>query len=119
MKTFYFEMVFVATVLAIVFVLSGKTDVEAIGALGVLCTFGHASVANRMAEQIAHYEKTTGIVVVSCYKWEKYYFYMKEILWFSYFLKLGAYSALVGVIVFLLYPFWRRLWRHYYPYQRG
>lgn len=117
MKTFYGEMSFVALALVIVALLSGKGSVEWFGAAAVLCSFGHVNVTSRMAEHIAYYEKTTGVAVVSCYRWERYYFLLKEIFWLIYFIKLGAYSALVAVVIFLLYPLWRKLWRKYHPYQ--
>jgi len=117
MRTWHFEMIVVAGVLIAVVVWTGNQWLEWIGAAAVLCTFGHASVGFRMSEQVEHYERQTGQTVVTCYEWSTRYFVMKEALWFAYFALLGAYSALVGVFIFLLYPAWRRVWRRRKPYQ--
>jgi hypothetical protein len=48
---------------------------------------------------------------VSCYRWSTRLFVGKEIVWLAYFTASRTYSALVGVLVFLAYPAWRRYWR--------
>jgi hypothetical protein len=40
------------------------------------------------------------------------------IFWFVYFILLGAWSALAGVIVFLLYTPWRNYYRKYHPIEK-
>lgn len=80
-------------------------DLLAAGA--VLLTFGHAQIADRMMEK----EKEKAQPDVECYQKLLYYYVGKEVLWFLYFLLNQSYSALVGVVVFLIYPIWRRFYR--------
>jgi hypothetical protein len=44
---------------------------------------------------------------------------LREALWFLYFWMVGSYSVLVGVMLFLLYPLWRRFYRNLYPRDRN
>ena len=111
MKTWHFETAFVAIILMVTTLIAGAPAHEWIGMGAVLAGFGHASIANRLAEQQA----TKEVPDVHCYKKLKYYWIGKEILWFSYFLILGAWTALVGAAVFMAYPFWRKYWRRIHP----
>ncbi len=109
------EMAVVLCLLSAVAIISEKGLIEWIGVVAVFLTFGYSSVSDRLREvQEVRAEKDKH-VEVECYRWLNYYFWGKEILWFFYFLFLGAWSALAGVFIFLLYPFWRRLWRKYHP----
>lgn len=113
-----------------------------IGALAVLLTFGHVQIADRLAEAeqtrndlerevralsqrfehaaeappLQEVEQAEQRLVnhVECYRWLRRYLVAKELCWLSYFVMLSAWSALVGVGVFLLYP----AWRHYYRKRR-
>lgn len=108
MKTWHFEWMIVGGVLAAVAIWNGSGWIEW---AAVLFTFGHASIAERMAETQAGMTTQD----VHCHAWSRRYFFTKEILWLVYFTALGAYSALVGVGVFLQYPFWRKAYRHFFP----
>ncbi len=112
MKTWQFEMLFVALCLFVVVFVSGNygNPIEWIGSCAVLLTFGHAQVADRLAEKAAQYE-ALGQESIDCHLWARRYWVMKEMLWLVYFVLLQAYSALVGVGVFLAYPIWRAWWR--------
>lgn len=88
---------------------------EALAALAVLATFGHASVAERMRERQA--AQTTPDV--SCHRWTWGYFLAKEALWVAYFIVTGAFAALAGCAVFLVYPAWRSWWRRRHPLDCG
>ena len=107
-KTWQIELTFVACVLLVV---NGFREdfnpLELLAAGAVLLTFGHAQIADRMAEQEERREQP----LVDCYKKLWYYFVGKEILWFLYFLLNHSYSALAGVFVFIAYPFWRKFYR--------
>jgi hypothetical protein len=46
---------------------------------------------------------------VSCYEWSGRYWLGKEILWFFVFLLSGAYPAIAGNIIFIIYPAWRQI----------
>lgn len=118
-KTWQIESLFVLLILAAVpivrLVFTGQGWVEWLGVFAVWATFGHASVANRLQEKEEKRSITTGQTEVECYAILNRYFYIKEICWFIYFILIGAYSALVGVIIFLLYGWWRKTWRLYHP----
>lgn len=111
LKTYHFEMGFVALVLFLVVFFLKNTPLEYVGALAVLFSFGHASIAERFRER----EEAKANPGVSCFQKSLHYFLAKEVCWSVYFLGTGCYSALVGVVVFLLYPVWRKVWRSYKP----
>ena len=101
--------------LIITTLLTDKDWVEYIGVAAVFFTFNHASIAEYMREAEAKRELSETGKLVDCHYKLPYYFYAKEFCWFTYFFLIGAHSALVGVIIFLLYQPWRKLWRSYHP----
>jgi hypothetical protein len=104
-RTWKIEMAIVAAILLIVNVFTNKIfTIEILAALAVLLTFGHAQISIRLSEQ----EALAAIPKVDCYQKLIYYYVGKEIFWFLYFWMNHSYSALIGVIVFLFYPVWRR-----------
>jgi hypothetical protein len=111
MRTWVFEIAFVWIVLIGVVYLTRGGLLEAVGALAVLAAFAHAQVAERMREREALKSKPD----VHCHRWSTRYFFLKELLWLSYFIAHRSWSALVGVGVFLAYPVWRKWWRGRYP----
>ena len=114
-KTWHVEAAVVFAVLAGTALVSRRGPVEWIGVFAVWFTFLQASVANRLEEMEAKRVQETGLIGVDCYRWSTRYLYLKEACWLAYFLLLGAWSALLGTAIFLLYPPWRRLWRHFHP----
>lgn len=68
----------------------------------------------RLLAEIAKAEQTWTIHV-DCHWKLKWYLVSKEIWWLIYFVYLGAWSALVGVGLFLLYPLWRHWYRSKWP----
>lgn len=101
-------MAVVAAILILVNVLTHKLfSLELISALAVLLTFGHAQISSRLSEQQSLEEQPT----VECYRKLLFYYLGKEVCWFWYFLISESYSALVGVIVFLFYPLWRKYYK--------
>lgn len=115
LRTYWFEYVVALAVLVPVAALSGKGLVEWVGVAAVFFGFAHMSVAERLQEQEALRARQGEAVRVECYPKLSRYYFLKEISWFLYFLALGAWSALAGVVLFLLYGPWRRLWRTYHP----
>lgn len=103
MKTWHKEALIVAIILALV---AGKKPLEWLGSLAVLLTFMHAQIGFRLQE--AEAQRIPTQVHVACWWKLQYYFVAKELCWFLYFGLMGAWSALVGVVVFLVYPVWRR-----------
>lgn len=114
-QTYIVEYVFVGAVLVIIAIVSHKGLVEWLGVVAVFLTFGHASIAERLQEREAKRYHIDRKVEVECYWKLNYYFYAKEFCWLVYFYLLGAWSALAGVFIFLLYPLWRKTWRKYQP----
>lgn len=115
LKTHHIENTFVLTTLLATAYFFGKSWVEYLGVYAVWFSFQHASISNRLEER-EHWRKRYGHPVqVDCYDKLSKFFYAKEILWFAYFALNGSYSALVGVIIFLLYGYWRTSWRKYNP----
>lgn len=101
-------LVVAAILLAVNYFTNHLFSVEIIAALAVLLTFGHAQIAERLAEK----ESLRNKPEVECYRKLCYYFAGKECLWFLYFFMSKSYSALIGVFIFLLYPVWRSIYRN-------
>ncbi len=80
----------------------------------VLFTFEHMGVARRMEEKQAEKELAGDAVEVACYKKLTRSFYYKEILFFISFCLLQSWSAVLGGVLFLCYPYWRKAWRKYH-----
>lgn len=106
-RTWMLEMTLVAFVLLVVVFLTGDGWLELVGAGAVLLSFGHAQVADRLAER----EASRATVSVDCHRWATRYLVGKETLWLLYFVAHRSWSALAGVGLFLVYPAWRRFWR--------
>ncbi len=118
-RTWHIEAIFVLSVLSAVAIWSRKGVIEWLGVAAVFFTWMHASVAHRLAEVQAEKEAKHTMTEVDCHRWTGRYFYLKEVLWFFYFIVLGAWSALAGTILFLLYGWWRRAYRKHHPRSRG
>jgi len=121
MKTWHFEWAVVAAILVAVNVATRATAIAWVGAAAVLLSFGHASVADRLAERQRqlHFSARTDGELVHCYRWLARYLLAKETLWVVYFLATRSYPALVGCGVFLMLPIWRRLYRRWRSLGRG
>lgn len=111
LRTWVIESATVLAILTAVLVITGGDYVELIGGFAVWYTFMHAQVAERMSEKESRRAENASGDIVECYRFERRYFMTKELLWFFYFLSLQAWSALVGVGVFLAYRWWRKVWR--------
>ena len=111
--TWHYESVVVALILFSVALLTTpdpRVDWNAflivwLSAFAVFGSFMHAKVGYRMAEAM----EASNAPDVSCYEWYGKYWLTKEILWFFVFLLSGAYPAIVGTILFILYPAWRSI----------
>jgi hypothetical protein len=111
LKTWYFETFFVALVLFLIIFFTKNVWREYVGGLAVLLSFGHGSIAERFREK----EEKKNNPDVACFQYSLYYFIGKELCWLCYFIATKSYSALVGVVIFLVYPFWRKFWRYIHP----
>lgn len=74
-------------------------------ASGVLLSFLQAQVGFRMAEE----QQTAAAPSVHCHAWSTRYWVSKEINWLVVYLLSGAFAAIAGNVVFLLYPAWRQI----------
>ncbi len=74
-------------------------------AAAVLISFLQAQVGFRMAEA----QNISKSRSVDCHMWSGRYWISKELLWFIVFFLSGAFSAIAGNVVFLLYPAWRQI----------
>lgn len=99
-KTWHVESLFVLIVLCLTAVISHKGKVEWIGVAAVFFSFMHASVSERLGEAENKRFVNDEAVYVDCYKKLPVYFYIKEICWLSYFVLIGAWSAITGVFIF-------------------
>lgn len=107
LSTWQKEALCVASILLITTLFTGCRTIEWLGSCAVLLAFMHAQVGYRLQE--AEESRPLNLQQVHCYRWLNRYFILKEIFWFVYFVLLGAWSALIGVFIFLLYPLWRKL----------
>ena len=114
LKTYQREQVFVGLVLIIAALITQRGLIEWVGVVAVFLNFGHVSVADRLREAEELRQQRKDPVSVECYKKLDHYYFSKEIFWLLYFVLLGAWSALVGVGLFLLYTPWRRMYRRYH-----
>lgn len=115
MKTWHIETLVVAAVVGTVAVVSGGRPVDWLTALAVLISFGHASVADRLAErEIAKPQPD-----VECVGWLRRYWLAKEVCWAIVFVVSGLWPALIGAAVFAIHPFWRKAYRSRRPLGRA
>ena len=106
-KTWMWEAGFVLLFLLISLFFKSFEFSEIICSLAVLFTFMHGQVSDRMREQQESKESPE----VKCYRFSIFYYFAKEATWVYYFYLVNSYAALLGAIIFLLYPFWRKIYR--------
>lgn len=112
--TWHYEAMLVGFILLMVAVLTTPSPqldprgfvITWVSALAVMGSFLHAKVGYRMSEAM----EAQNMPEVSCYKYAGSYWVAKEILWFVVFIASGAYPAIVGNIIFILYPAWRKVY---------
>lgn len=111
MKTWQIESIVVLIILSSSLLLKEIGYVDIICLFAIWITFLHAQVADRLQEKQS--QKTEPDV--DCFRWSNRYFIAKEVLWIIFFLLIRSYPALIGAIVFSLYPYWRKFYRKKYP----
>jgi hypothetical protein len=107
LPTWVWELSAAAGVLAVVSELGGGGLIQRLSALAVLLSFAHAQVASRLDEA----EERRVERAVHCRAWLVRYLVAKEAAWVAVFGLTGAWPAVAGCALFLLYPLWRRWWR--------
>lgn len=78
-----------------------------LSAAAVFGSFLHAQIGTFMAEDMG----TTEAPITECYHKLDGYWAYKEVLWFIVFLLSGAYPAIAGTVLFMLYPAWRKVYK--------
>lgn len=110
---FHIEDAFVIITLIITLIIARGNYIEWIGSVAVFIGFKHAVIAFRL-EEVVERQKTHGDTAFNSHGKQTQYFYAKEILWFVYFILLGAWSGLIGVVLFLSYPIWHKIREEYH-----
>ena len=120
-KTWHYEAVVVGVALICVALLTTPplphsfADFDAVrafliiwlSAAAVFVSFLHAQVGTYMAEDMGD----MGEPATECYYKLGRYWVWKEIFWFLVFLLSGAYPAIAGNVIFLLFPVWRKIYK--------
>ncbi len=114
MKTWQIESAIVLMILTVSLFFKEIRFEDVVCLIAVWVTFMHGQIADRMQEKQSKMVKPD----VECYKWSNRYFVVKETLWILFFLTIKSYPALIGAIVFSLYPLWRKLYNKKYLYGR-
>jgi hypothetical protein len=112
-RTAHIEMGFVGIILALVAIITRRGFVEWLGVAAVFLNFGYITIADRLREAEQARAEKLEPVTVECYWKLDYYYMLKEIFWLMYFAILGAYSAIIGIFLFLAYRPWRSYYRKY------
>jgi hypothetical protein len=107
-KTWMYEISVIAAVLFSVTLIFANNLVNWLSTFAVLFTFNHAQIADRLKER----QKKMEVPDVECYHKLDKLFVIKEILWITTFIIIGSYAAIVGSVMFALYPLWRKYYRH-------
>jgi hypothetical protein len=102
LRTWQKEALAAAAILSSVALLNGARAIDWLGAAAVLVTFFHMQVTSRLSEAYKTGDE------VECHAKADQYLILKETLWLFYFLSLRAYPAILGVIFFMVYPYWRK-----------
>lgn len=106
-KTWYYEAAVMALLLGISLMFGVVNLAALLSAAAVFTSFMHCQVSDRLRE----YASGQQAVPPECHTKERYYFFLKEILWIATFISLQAWPALIGSFGFIIYPIWRKFWR--------
>ena len=118
-KGHHIETGFAILILCIVALISGKGWVEWVGVFGVALTFEYQVLSTYLREHSEALRRHHPDAAKNSISKEiQIIYYLKECVWVLYFVFLGAYSALAGTVLFILYGIWRRLYRHVIPLEK-
>lgn len=115
MKTWHYELMIVTAILCAVTFLYQCTWTGWLTTLAVMLTFQHAQISDRLSEG----QKFMTNPDVKCYWKLDKLFVLKELVWIITFFLLHSYAAIVGSILFAVYPVWRRIYRKKRPRNRN
>ena len=111
LRTWHYELGVVALSISATTYFMHNDLINWLTTAAVIFTFQHAQIGDRLQEKQAILDKPT----VECYKKLSKMFIIKEILWISAFILMANYAALVGSILFMIYPYWRKYYRIKHP----
>jgi Ni,Fe-hydrogenase I cytochrome b subunit len=106
-KTWHIELFTVAVILSSTTFITANNLVNWITTLAILVTFNHGIIGDRLQERQSKMDKPT----VECYYKLNRLFAIKEVIWITAFFIMKNYAAIVGSVLFFLYPFWRKFYR--------
>jgi len=114
-RTWHIEAGFVTSILVTSAAVQALPAGQWLGVAAVIVTFMSVQVSDRLEYSAQTLQEGGQEIVVHCYKWITRYLIAKEALWVAYFIYMGAWPALVGSGIFLLYKPWRRWLRKHHP----
>jgi hypothetical protein len=107
MKTWHFEILIVAIILSMVTLFFANNIINWITLIAILLTFNHAQIGDRLQAR----QSAMIVPDIECYWKLNKLFIAKEVTWIVAFLLMGNYAAIVGSLLFAIYPFWRKYYR--------
>lgn len=111
LRTWHVESAVVLLLLSVTASASGGGLAAWLGVVAVQCSFHHMAIGERMRER----EAARPVPSVECHRQLTAFLVAKEAAWIALFLVTRTYPALVGCVLFLAYPAWRRAWRRVHP----
>ena len=108
MKAWHYEIFIVGLIISVVVFFTGNNLINWLTTIAILITFNHGQIGDRLQERQSKMDKPT----VECYHKLNKLFAAKEILWIVCFLLMKNYAAIVGSVLFALYPLWRKYYRN-------
>lgn len=107
MRTWHYEVLIVSILLSLVTFFFANNWVNWVTTLAIVLTFQHAQIGDRLQER----QEKLEIKTVECYHKLNKLFSAKELVWILAFLLMKNYSAIVGSVLFFVYPMWRKYYR--------
>lgn len=107
MRTWVYEIVVMAIILCLVNFIAANNWINWITTIAILLTFNHGQIGDRLQERQKNMSKPT----VECYHKLNKLFAGKEVVWIIAFILMENYAAIVGSVLFFIYPFWRKYYR--------
>ena len=107
MRTWHYELIVVSLVLTIICFCEANNIINWLTTAAIIFTFQHAQIGDRLQERQGIMDKPT----VQCYWKLSYLFGIKEVLWIVCFILMRNYAAIVGSVMFAMYPIWRKYYR--------
>ncbi len=107
-RTWHIELLIVAVILCTITFFTVNNITNWITTAAILFTFNHGQIGDRLQERQA----IMTVSSVECFRKLNKLFAGKEILWIAAFLLMHNYAAIVGSVLFFLYPLWRKFYRN-------